>query len=223
MLTRLLPGNEFQNGPLAAGEVVFVDFELGSALDTADGDSLTLNTLFSVLTPTNDTELALYDAAGNVIAVNDDIDFSAGNLFSQFDLTTLPAGDYSAAVGSFDTIFGPDFNATSTSNNTGTWDIDFTLRQNDFGTLALGSVEDSDPLVAQEVKFFRFVLADDVTGASGGTLVIDTLASNLTGNDTELGLYDDAGNLLAQNDDAIGLLSELSSVSYTHLTLPTKA
>ena len=28
MLTRLLPGNEFQNGPLAAGEVVFVDFEL---------------------------------------------------------------------------------------------------------------------------------------------------------------------------------------------------
>ena len=216
LLTRLLPGNEFHNGPLAAGEVVFVDFELGSELDASDGDSLTLHTLFSSLTPSNDTELALYDALGNVIAENDDIDFAAGNLLSQLDLTTLPAGDYFAAVGSFDTVFGPGFNATSSSNNTGTWDIDFTLTQNEFGTLASGVVADNDPLVAEEVKFFRFELATDVTAASGDSLVMDTLGSSLTDtgtgpNDTEIGLYDVSGNLLATDDDSNGLLtSQLS-------------
>jgi hypothetical protein len=216
-------------------EVEFYNITLCSGLDLDDGDTLIIETLGSTLTPSNDTELGLYNDVGDVLALNDDIDAGAGNLLSRLnlpaDLTTgqttlqtLASGDYTIAAGAFDTTFNSGLdgmgnpNATSTSNNTGNLEVSVTVSQNNFGTLVSGTTAtDTDPLVAEEVKFFRFELAESVTTGNGNSLVIDTLGSSLTDagfgpNDTEIGLFDAIGNLIATNDDAgVGTLtSQLS-------------
>ena len=87
-------------GDLAAGEVLFYEFDydgLGGTIDTFD--------------TTFDTELGLYSDAGTLIAQNDD----AVGLQSELDLAGLPAGTYFLAFGGFNTTFGEGFLATSTS------------------------------------------------------------------------------------------------------------
>lgn len=62
----------------------------------------------------------------------------------------------------------------------------------------------------QEVVFYQFTLTSSVQASNNQSLVIDTLGSSLTpNNDTEIGLYDSNGNLLARNDDYTALLSRL--------------
>jgi len=52
-----------------------------------------------------DTELAVFDADGLLIDTNDDIDFLGGNTFSILEDLLLTAGDYTVAVGTFNTNF----------------------------------------------------------------------------------------------------------------------
>ena len=77
----------------------------------------------------------------------------------------------------------------------------------DLGPLPAGVTnEPTYDLRDNEVVFYRLELAFDVLAASGASLVIDTEGSVLgdgsfVENDTELGLYDATGNLVATDDD----------------------
>ena len=92
------------------GEVVFIEINY-------DGVSpITINT--SLTTDSIDTELGLYDANGEIVATNDDINFPA-DLLSEIRLDSLPAGEYFLGVGLFNTIYNPGFDATSNATASG--------------------------------------------------------------------------------------------------------
>src|SRR5690606_28358742 len=76
----------------------------------------------------DDTELGLFDADGNLVASNDDEDFGAGILTSLLDSNTVGAladGTYYIAVGAFNTVYGPGFDAISDTPSTGTNVVNF--------------------------------------------------------------------------------------------------
>jgi CSLREA domain-containing protein len=227
VLTTLLPGVPVTFDAILSEQTVeFFDITLNSALDLDDGDSLILDTIGSSLDDgfggtTEDTEIGIYGDNGNLLGENDDIDVSSGNVLSRLDLpsdlttaSTLLSGDYTIAAGAYDTTFSSGLNgsgnpnATSASNYFGNLQVNVVLQQNNFGSITPEmTVSDTDPLVAEEVKWFRFELDNDVTAVNGSALVIDTAGSMLTDagfgeDDTELGLFDAAGNLIGTNDDA---------------------
>jgi len=109
-------------------------------------------------------------------------------------------------LGGFDTTFANGPTVVSTSSNTGPYAINLAL----LGTTT--SVLGSGVLDSGEVEFFPFTLVDPILASNWGRLVIDTIGSTLApSNDTELGLFDAAGLLLAtDDDDGPGFLSELS-------------
>ena len=49
----------------------------------------------------DDTILRIYNAAGEQVAVNDDVDFAAGNLFSMVRFTPVSNGVYYISAGSY--------------------------------------------------------------------------------------------------------------------------
>lgn len=106
-------------GNLAAAQVQWYHFFYSGT------GALDLNTLGSTLGPDNDTELGLYSAGGVLIDFNDDIDFAGGNFLSRLAFADgeLPAGDYYLALGGFNTDYGPAFQVTSTSGETGAFVI----------------------------------------------------------------------------------------------------
>ncbi|GEM_PF-1082121 len=103
-------------GLLGAGEVHWFQFDY-------TGGALEIDTLGSELAANNDTELALYNAFGGVVALNDDIDFAGGNLLSRLSFADgeLDAGTYYVALGGWNTIFNGGFSASSTSAFTGSY------------------------------------------------------------------------------------------------------
>ncbi|MEN3002669.1 MAG: PEP-CTERM sorting domain-containing protein [Armatimonadota bacterium] len=107
--------------PLAAREILWYRIVLPVAVTAADLLTLEINTFGSSLAPSNDTEIALYDANGNKIAENDDI--GGGNLLSRLVFgyggsQDLPAGVYYIGAGAYNTTWANVF-ASSTSTNTG--------------------------------------------------------------------------------------------------------
>jgi hypothetical protein len=65
-----------------------------------------------------DTEIAIFDAAGNFIATNDD-GGPGGGFFSGISGLALTAGDYTIQVGTFNTSFGATVNDTIGGTGTG--------------------------------------------------------------------------------------------------------
>ena len=127
-------------GILGAGASDSSVGELGLAA-LIDTYTFTLDTagLFTVTTSADtsglvgvdaDTELGLFDAAGVLLSFNDDI--ITGNTFSEIS-ADLPAGDYTIAVGSFDTNFEDLTIGTSVIGDVvggaglGDYSIDFSL------------------------------------------------------------------------------------------------
>ena len=110
---------------LAAGEVQFYQFTAPNGAFTIDTEGSTLFTATG--TASNDTELGVYDSLGNLVALDDDdgtgllslLTFGPGAADGE-----LVAGDtYFLAAGAFNTTFGANFGATSTSTRTGTLNI----------------------------------------------------------------------------------------------------
>ena len=91
---------------LSAEEVVFVEIQY----DTYAPLVLTMFNSVQAL----DTEFGLFDFNGNLIAENDDAFFGSGR--SEIRQSDLVAGNYFLAMGLDDVTFGPDFQATSSSN-----------------------------------------------------------------------------------------------------------
>ncbi|MBC7805310.1 MAG: PEP-CTERM sorting domain-containing protein [Akkermansiaceae bacterium] len=120
-------------GTLAAGEIDWYSF-------VNPGGILTIDTLGSTLGTTpneNDTEIAVYDAAGNLLGENDDIDFDADNFLSALTGTLITGDTYYIAVGAFDSVFDNQFIATSTSAITGTYQLNIVTTVPEPGTVVL--------------------------------------------------------------------------------------
>lgn len=111
------------NQPIGAGEVQWFSFELAGGAGALPWEiSLAGSTNTGGSFGDDDTEIGLYDAAGNLIATNDDEDFGNGILTSLLDsagVGALADGEYFIAVGNFNTTFGPAFGASSTSTAVG--------------------------------------------------------------------------------------------------------
>ncbi len=93
----------------------------------------------------DDTEIGLFDAAGNLVASNDDADFGAGILTSELTSDTVGAladGTYYIAVGCFNTVYGAGFDATSDSTSSGTsvLNVNFVPAPGSVALLGLGGL-----------------------------------------------------------------------------------
>ena len=153
-----------------------------------------------------DTELGIYNNDGGLVANNDD---SCG--LGSSITTGLTAGTYWAAVTGFNTTFGQFWVASGSGRDFGNFGGTF------------GSVGVSGFLGTDEVSWYRFDIEEgggitpppaidlgDVATVSD-IFSIDSYGSTF---DTELGLWNSAGALLANNDDAGGTLqSELPNLN----------
>jgi hypothetical protein len=134
------------SGNLPASTIRWYKF---SVSDIWDPGYLQIDTEGTMLTPSNDTEIALYDEVGNFLVTDDDggsgllsmMRFGAGQNHGAF----LGAGTYYLAVGGFNSTFANAFNATSTSGNTGTYYVNFSANYYVYGDLdGDGDVDLSD-------------------------------------------------------------------------------
>ncbi|QOI99122.1 MAG: hypothetical protein HRU70_00900 [Phycisphaeraceae bacterium] len=134
-------GAKVEDHALGRGGVAWFTFTLLDPVDGEQGVFLDLDTESSVLSPQNDTELALYDASGNRIAWDDNdgfdrlsaLSFGSGSTSSPNgdglpydgrDGALLPAGVYYVAVSGFNTEHGlSEWAVSSISNNTGVFTL----------------------------------------------------------------------------------------------------
>jgi len=103
------------SGNLGAGEIKWYSF------DYSGSGGFNIDTEGSVLGPSNDTELGLYDVLGNLVASDDDS--GTGNLSLLAAPPGLAVGRYWLALGGFNTTYATGFVVTSTSTNTGSFII----------------------------------------------------------------------------------------------------
>ena len=160
------------------------------SLDVLDWTVLTISTVTG-----EDTEIALLDELGDVIAVNDD--YIVGEYWSWIE-EEVPPGTYYVMVwehGDDNVIYEYSLIVTGTScvseiepND------DYTLA--DYIGVVPGQVCATGEIdVIGDLDYFQF----DVSVATYVTI------STVTDGDTEIGLFDEAGNTLAENDDvAVG-------------------
>ncbi len=113
-------------GDLSAAAIHWYEFSVG---DIAAPYYLQIDTEGTQLTPTNDTEIALYDALGNFLVADDDS--GSGNLSmmrlgdGQNHGALLGAGTYYLAIGGYNSTFANGFGATSTSSYIGAYTLNF--------------------------------------------------------------------------------------------------
>jgi hypothetical protein len=128
----------------------------------------------------------------------------------------IAAGVYYLCVSAFNTTFGATgWNATVNAP-AATGQVNVRIRTNvgapnakNLGTLSQNRlIVPNIPIAAGDIRWFRFDVADDAVGGSGLFVDIDTRGSNLPGsfsnNDTEIGVYTAAGNLVSADDDGYG-------------------
>ncbi|MAF22813.1 MAG: hypothetical protein CMP26_09485 [Roseibacillus sp.] len=161
-----------------------------------------------------DTELGIYDAAGNLLANNDD----AIGLLSVVTWDLEP-GTYFLAAGSYNTIFSTDFTVTAPTEagsitvnvRSGAFDADAPLISSFKGENASGAVWFKLEVPAPEPPTPEFsgespALAIPLGVFERSGITFDSEGSEIS--DTELGLYAFDGALLESNDDSdLGLLS----------------
>jgi Ca2+-binding RTX toxin-like protein len=197
----------------AADEVDLVLFELGT------GERVVFQTIAWEMSGL-DTILRVFDEAGNELAWDDD---SGGGLNSLIDFTAPEAGVYAVGISSFANSFydplvegsGQDGFSTgdyvlSVTLGTSLLDLvepndtlfeapDYTARLRDEGSLALTGFLGDNPNVspaADEVDLVLFELG------AGERVVFETIAWEISGLDTILRVFDEAGNELAWDDDS---------------------
>lgn len=126
-ITPVYPEMLSNTATYAASAIKWYKFHLDNATTTG-GNGITINTLLNGSgTNIDDTELALFDASGNLVDSDDDDDdnnlgYSTTRSHMQFGAgkaANLSAGDYYVAVGAYNSTFGWGFSATSTSTYSG--------------------------------------------------------------------------------------------------------
>ncbi len=222
--------------PLAASQVLWYRLDLPKDILPSLGTFVDIDTAQGAYF---DTMIGLYNAQGQLMAFDDDdagsgasaLTFGAGGrpgIIAGYPFDgrdgSLTAGTYYLALcGYTNGAFGPTgWNVNSSSTQTGNVYVrvhaDLTPGGPHLGTLSqAGAVVRDADLLPQQVLWFRFELAQDALASSGGYLDIHTLGSYLPGSfsdkDTEIALYDVAGNLIASDDDGAGV-ENLSLLSF---------
>jgi len=208
------------------GGVAWFTFEIGvlPVIPVADdlgilGDDTSVLTLDTSGSEIGNTEMGLYDAAGNLLAENDD---AGGGGQSELVVQNLNQGAYYVAVSAYDTTFGASGFDVSGGGESGEIVLNFSDGLDVVGSVT-ASLDVAD--AADGVAWFFFEIeaappvvvtptADDLGISVADTSVLTLSTFDSTLGDTEMGLYDAAGNLLDNNDDAGGgLQSELVAQS----------
>ena len=164
----------------------------------------------------SDTELALYDANGNLLEQNDNIAGQA-NRNSRITWNTPAEGRYYVAVGLNDTVFGPGFEVTSFSLGSGRYSLSPSRETLPDGVPPFNTL--GGTLTPTVINWFTFTIESDPTdptdptdpagpptnavalgiiGDSTAPLQLTTAGSSI---DTEIALYGSEGNLIQENDD----------------------
>ncbi len=159
------PGLNVPPMSIQLAQVLWFRLELSAAVSAASGTYLDIDTegaLFSVPSVTNDTEIALYNSLGVLVAQDDD---SGSDFASQLTFGAgarapvgngspyngrhgdLAPGVYYLALSAHDATFGPLFDAVSTSELIGTSPI----------TIALGDSCYADRDHSGSLDFFDFL------------------------------------------------------------------
>lgn len=124
--TVVAPGLDVDNSIGANGEVDWYKFVVPQGVGASLSTFLYIDTEGSALAPSNDTEIGLYDAFGNLIATDDDDGSGLLSLmkFGQggTDGDLFP-GEYFLAVSSYNAVFSPGFSVTGGTSNTGNYHI----------------------------------------------------------------------------------------------------
>jgi|GEM_PF-1025375 len=243
------PGNATNLGTLANGITVHDDslntaevkwLKLTIASDVGGTTFLDIDTEGSAMTPTNDTELGLYDSNGNLVATDDDdgsglltaLSFGAasparpltgGVAHNGRDGATLTAGTYYLAYAGYNSVFNATaWDVTSPSTYSGPVRINFSLGTVPTGGLPASFVDlgiiGTNPVVgngsiaaAGETQWFKFEVPSNIASVDRTYLDIDTEGSSI-GN-TVIGLFrdDGSGTLVSTDDeDGSGSWSQLS-------------
>ncbi len=177
-----------------------------------------------------DTEIALWNSSGTLIAQNDDEDCDLQSSIN----TNLPSGNYVLAVSGFNTAFENNFIAfpVNTCTDSGSWVfnvdgteiasgavgngrvryIEFSIGQNDCdgdGTPDSEELDCNGDGIPDDCQLPEIGDAEvvGVIGDTSSPIVISTCFSDF---DTEIAVWDESGTLISQNDDFCGLQSELS-------------
>ena len=121
-------------------------FDVGVA--GLDGQQITIGTCDSPSGFQFDTEVAVWDASGTLLEVNDD-DFACNTIRLSRIITDLPAGDYVVGIGGFNVVFDDGFVTEFPSENC-----------SDSGSfvLKIGSQTVIDLVASGKVKFYRFAI-----------------------------------------------------------------
>ncbi len=190
--------------------------ELAISLGNFRPGTISLDTDGSIV---NDTELGLWDANGILLADNDDSDLVPG--LKSVISSELPIGTYFVAGGAYNSLFGPDFSISGGPSNPDPFTLN--LRRGAFN-IATRIEATTTGSIQRGFIWFTFTLTDPTPAPLGespetalplgnystGILSLDTGGSEVA--DTNLGLWDETGTLLASNDDSpLGLQSLISS------------
>ena len=218
----LLAQGEISNTQLASGKLLpnsFGIFNFTLLRDIWGSDALTIGTAGSKF----DTEIALYDKLGNLVATNDNM--TPANQLSQLNFgakITLSAGDYQLVLGGFNTLFG-DGNITPGTHKGGDFNINIESSA-PIITPSKPSFQAMDghilPAVIYEIELAQGRMEPGVIRRFDFTLKNDILPGDWfdlntkgLGFDSEIGLYDSKGKLIANNDD-ISPRNSLSRLSF---------
>ncbi len=150
------------------------------------------------------------------------ISFTSGTVVN--DLNTAPVmtgglvGKTIPANSTWSIEFFDSFDDGADAADANSSNISFTLNaqsttpptSTDLGTLPAGLTTGTATHAAGEIKWYKFTLATPITTANLGFLDLDT-ETTVDFADTEIGLFDDDGDLIANDDDDGSLnLSQLS-------------
>jgi hypothetical protein len=203
------------NGPFGSSSG---DYDFYSVAADA-GQSITLDVDAEVNGSFLDSVVGIYDTAGNLLASNDDEDFSTLDSFLSFDVTTT--GTYFVVVFDFVTDFPTDpFTPGTGSGSTGSQDFyELTISLSTTGVVTEPNDSITDATAVPVTLGSTVTLSGDigdgpfgattgdydffsVAADEGQTITVDIDAEEIGSFlDSVVGIYDAAGTLLDFNDD----------------------
>jgi hypothetical protein len=225
-----------------AGSVQWYTFSTEQPCSDASGYWLDIHTQIPAGSPVTDHMIGVYDPPGNLVSYNDDggsgnrsqLSFGRTSpVRAAVDPTGSPhardgfsgpltAGLHYLAVTQYSATFaGAGWNVVSTGAQAGNIGVEFRTNLPPLipPFTDLGTLQASHPAFIQvytppgEVRWFRFDLAGNINSITHYYLDIDTIEPGAPLNDTELGLFNSRGVLLASDDDD-GVTGNRSQLSF---------
>ena len=216
------------------GDTADVYGDLGNRIDLGSVGEANTPIQFDTFGSGFDTEMALWDASGTLIDMNDDAP-SGGR--QSIIMQSLSAGQYTLAINGYNSVYanGPDLDFVGGCSDSGSYRLNIDSFEVISGSIPSGRVHtftftigagadcDGDGIpdnqeldcdgdgTPDECQIPSVVDANDAgpVGDSSQPITISTCGSDF---DTEIALWDEIGTLIDQNDDSdCGLASEITA------------